>query len=350
MIYRGNWKLVKAYLKYRMEVDQISKSSIRLEETWLYHILEWANNKPFEFAPKIRPTLPEYMLTARKDNQEKQLSPIYITKVIRAGYRLFAWLRVHKSGFGSITNAWLDTIKSPKMIIEPKEHEAVTLEEVRAIAQAPVFTLRDRRIRAAAVFWFLSGIRIGAFVSMPVIAVDLDHSAVYQFPKLGVRTKNKKHSTTYLLNIPDLLEVIRSWDREVRLVNPAGLWFAKLATETEEILTGNHEAGEHRHTRARKDLKVWLDKVSLPYHSPHKFRHGHAVYLIKQAKNIRALKAISQNLMHANLSITDGVYGILSEQDVRNQIINMGEKEADNNTLDLDARLKAIEEIIFRSS
>lgn len=45
--------------------------------------------------------------------------------------------------------------------------------------------------------------------------------------------------------------------------------------------------------------------IGLPYHSPHAFRHGHAVYALKLAENISQLKAISQNLMHANLSTTD---------------------------------------------
>jgi integrase len=58
----------------------------------------------------------------------------------------------------------------------------------------------------------------------------------------------------------------------------------------------------------------------LSYHSPHKFRHGHALYALKMAKDVSALKAVSQNLMHANLSITDGVYGILSDTDVKRQI------------------------------
>ena len=58
--------------------------------------------------------------------------------------------------------------------------------------------------------------------------------------------------------------------------------------------------------------------------STHKFRHGHAVYALKNANDITTLKAISQNLMHANLSVTDGVYGILSETDVRKQIKLLG--------------------------
>jgi hypothetical protein len=48
------------------------------------------------------------------------------------------------------------------------------------------------------------------------------------------------------------------------------------------------------------------------------------VYALKNAKDVSALKAISQNLMHQNLSITDGVYGILSETDVRHQITTLG--------------------------
>lgn len=62
----------------------------------------------------------------------------------------------------------------------------------------------------------------------------------------------------------------------------------------------------------------------MPYHSPHKFRHGHAVYALKNAKDVSALKAVSQNLMHGNLTITDGIDGVLSETDVREQIARLG--------------------------
>jgi integrase len=343
MINRANWKLVNEYLQYRKEINQISISSMRLEESYFRNLLEWADNRSFEQAPKIRPSFPEYMLTARQDGSGKQLSPIYITKVIAAGCRFFGWLRVHKSGFRQITSAWLDTLKPPRMAIEQKEHEAVTLEEIIAIAKAPVFTMRDRRIRAAAIFWFLSGIRIGAFVTLRMLSVDLEKLEVYQFPNMGVRTKNKKHATTFLLPIPELLEVVKDWDHEVRKVNPDGLWFAKLETETANLLTGQYQAGEHRHSRARLDLKEWLKKVGLPYHSPHKFRHGHAVYCIKNAKDIQALKAISQNLMHANLSITDGVYGILSEKDIKNQIQNLGKEIESMENQNIVAQLRAIE-------
>ena len=66
----------------------------------------------------------------------------------------------------------------------------------------------------------------------------------------------------------------------------------------------------------------------MPYHSPHKFRHGHAVHSLKSAKDIAALKAASQNLVHENLSITDGLYGILSDLDIREQITMLGKNVA----------------------
>lgn len=316
MINRDNWKVVRSYLQYRREVDLISLSSARLEKTWLSHLLRWADSVGFDWASKVRPSFPQYLLSL-------SLSPVYTTHIIRASYRFFRWLVKHQRGYSSISAAWLDTLKVRGMVIEPRDHEAVTIEEIRAISCAPVQTIRDRRIRASAVFWWLSGIRVGAFVTLPVSAVDLDSFTVRQWPKLGVKTKFKKHATTFLLDIPDLIEVVKDWDLEVRRAG-SYFWFASCDPETGLIDPAVRVVGVHRNIRAGKDLREWLARVGLPYHSPHKFRHGHAVYALKQAKDIPALKAISQNLMHSNLSITDGVYGILSDMDVRKQIQSLG--------------------------
>ena len=73
-----------------------------------------------------------------------------------------------------------------------------------------------------------------------------------------------------------------------------------------------------------------MSQFGLPYHSPHKFRHGNAVYSIMRTKDIAGLKAVSQNLMHSNLSITDGVYGVLSENNVKEQIKILGKNDGAN--------------------
>jgi hypothetical protein len=75
--------------------------------------------------------------------------------------------------------------------------------------------------------------------------------------------------------------------------------------------------------------------VNLPYHSPHKFRHGHAVYGIKHAKDIGDLKALSQNLMHDSLQVTDKIYGILSFLDVKERITRLGTEKAESRAQEL---------------
>jgi len=106
----------------------------------------------------------------------------------------------------------------------------------------------------------------------------------------------------------------------------------------------NSKISENRHYEARKDLKEWLDKAGLPYHSPHKFRHGFAVYAIKHAKNISDMKAISQNLMHANISITDGIYGGLSEMDIKSQITSLTSNSIIDEGYDLQELLRLYRE------
>jgi integrase len=73
----------------------------------------------------------------------------------------------------------------------------------------------------------------------------------------------------------------------------------------------------NRDSILRQEVAHLFDQAGIPYMSPHKFRHGHATYGLKQAKDIDDLKAVSQNLMHANIGITDGIYAILSTEDVQ---------------------------------
>jgi len=53
---------------------------------------------------------------------------------------------------------------------------------------------------------------------------------------------------------------------------------------------------------------------------------------LKHADNIGQLKAISQNLMHANISITDGIYGGLSGSDINEQITSLTEEKLPEDT------------------
>jgi len=268
-------------------------------------------------------------------------------KVIGASRRFFDWLSRHQNGYNFIKSNYLDTLKSPRMESKPQDHEAVTLEEIIEIAKAPTITLKDERIQAAAILWYLSGIRIGAFVSLPIKAVDIKNRTIMLWPSLGVKTKFNKHTTVYLLDIPELLEVVVAWDNKAnQILKPDDLWFAPFSPITKDFDLDYKEAGKYRSDGARKDLKAWLQLVGLPYHSPHKFRHGFAVYGLKNANTFSEYKAVSQNLSHSSINTTDRIYSILSENDVKERIAGFGNSNPVLDQKNQDEKLNRIMEIL----
>lgn len=98
--------------------------------------------------------------------------------------------------------------------------------------------------------------------------------------------------------------------------------------------------------------RVFLNSLILllSFHLPHKFRHGNAVYSIKLAKKIAALKAVSQNQMHSNLTITDGINGIFSEKEVRQEIISLGQMRTFEKESDIDLLINLAEIILEKNS
>jgi hypothetical protein len=63
------------------------------------------------------------------------------------------------------------------------------------------------------------------------------------------------------------------------------------------------------------------------------------------AKDIADLKAVGQNLMRSNLSITDGIYGILAEVDVRLQIVNLGLEIIDGGGRELSTLISLVKQL-----
>lgn len=347
MIDKKNWRLAEKYLDYRYEVDQIAKGSLKRERVYIRHLIEWAQDKPFHRAMGIRPTFPEYMLSARRDGKDKQLSAGYIKKTLAAAQLFFIWLTDNEAGYKQIKRSWIKTIKNKRLVSTPKNAEAVSLEEILTIAARPAQAAQARRARAAMVFLYLSGMRIGAFVSLPLQAVDIPNLTVNQFPALGVRTKLSKSQTTYLLNIPELLKVVQDWDDEVRaILPPTGFWFAPLSSTTGEIDPSIKSIGEHRITLARKNFMAWLEQEDLPYHSPHKFRHGHIHYANSIANTFSQMKAVSQNVMHSSMKITDTTYSNLQDNQVKSIISGLNKSEVPTNDNNDDAMFKKFKKFL----
>ena len=180
-------------------------------------------------------------------------------------------------------------------------------------------TLRKQRDRAALCWIFLSGMRGGAFVTMPIRSVDLPNRRVYQLPEWGVQTKNSKAAVTYLMPIPSLLAVVTEWDAYVRAhaVDLNTAWYAALdnlgtGIRADDTVRTIHVPG--RRNAMYSGMRELCDTLGIEWKSPHKIRHGHGVYGVKRARTMAEYRALSQNMMHESTNTTDKYTGFLNDE------------------------------------
>jgi integrase len=327
MINRQNYHWIKAYLDHLQTVMQINARSLERYWSYLRHALLWADETSFGQAPHIRPAFSAYLAEVRLTDSDEPLAPATLKKIFQITQRFFRWARLSfPREFQAVSTAWIESLRLPRQTAVVKEHEFVTLDDIGKIARLaiPEPNVALRRDQACAVMLYLSGMRVGAMGTLPIEAVDLAERSVRQWPSLGVYTKNGKAATTYLLPIQELLEVVRRWDAHVReTLPPTAMWCPPVAhTWGDQTLTAERP-GANRHIAINKRLRLLFSLADLPPRSPHKFRHGHAVWALQHARTMADYKAISQNLMHSDIRVTDGIYAPLLGNEVQQRVAGL---------------------------
>jgi integrase len=222
--------------------------------------------------------------------------------------------------------AWIDTLRPPRLALPIRENKYVTLDDAITLTTLPIdpADLALRRDQAGAAMLFLSGMRVGALGSLPISAVDITGRTLKQWPGLGVRTKNSKTATTYLLNIPVLLTAVETWGDFIRPQLPASaMWFTPIEGHWGEQALSAQPPGANRAVAIGKRLRRLFAAAGLPFQSAHKFRHGHAVWALQHAQTMADYKAVSMNLMHSDIRITDSIYAPLLGSEVQSRIANL---------------------------
>lgn len=341
MIHRQNYLDVRAYLHHIERVRQNDPQTVKRARGHLRHLLEWADDKPFIKARHIDPTFPAFLLTIQKTTSPKiadfgggregvglGLAPASIIKCLTNARQFFTFARSEwPHRYKPISESWIEMLQPPRHVRLNSRlpvRQYWTLDDVRKVAAIAVETLRQRRAQVAVCMLFLSGMRADALASIPLSCIDLPNLTVYQLPERGVRTKNRTAAKTYLLNIPDLLAVVRTWDTLLATSHfpPSTLWYSTLSRDG-MTLTPTARAFDGRHNTVQKDIRLICELAGVPYLSPHKLRHGHTVYALKRTANVAQLKAVSQNIMHKSLVTTDQIYGVLINDDVRDIIASL---------------------------
>ena len=327
MVNRHNYHLTREYLAYLDGVCQLDVRSRERYWCYLKYLLIWADETSFEHVMEHRPTFPSFLATVRLDGGQGKLAPATLKKIIQTIKRFFTWLKLaYVREYRDLSLAWIEALRPPRGIELPAEHIFVTPGEVQQLIgfQGAAEDLALRRDQAAAALLFLSGMRASAFATLPLAAVDLSSRTIKQWPALGVDTKNGKSATTYLLDIPELLAAAREWDHLIRTQLPlTAMWYTPVIGQWGEQVLSTDAPGVNRGQAVAKRIRHLFRVVGLPPKSPHQFRHGHAVYALQHAKTMADYKAVSMNLMHEDIRVTDGIYAPLAGHEVQDRIASL---------------------------
>ncbi len=346
MIERQNFLKVNEHLDYLKDVMQLSQASVDRYRFYLRHLLLWAGGKDFSLVTILRPTLPKYLATLKKENQNN-LAACTQKKILDSSRRFFSWAKtMYPKEFNLLTNSWIDTLRLIRQPQKLSENIYVSEEEVHQLisVQLSPGDLALIRDQAAAAFLFLSGMRGSAFVTLPISAFDLDKLTVRQWPELGVKTKNGTKATTFLFNIPDLLVPIHRWDGIVRSALPStSPWYARIDQSWGEQKLSSEPPGKNRLNALEKRMQKLFSLASLEYKSPHKFRHGNAVYGLLHAQTVADYKAVSMNLMHESIKTTDSIYAPMLSSDVQNRITNLSNPSTTTFKSEIEKFLQGLE-------
>ena len=342
MVNRENYLLIRSYLHFLAHSKMVAAESCRRYWFYLRHLLLWLDETPLAKAPEQSPVFPRYLAVPEERKLlTNPLAPASMKKIIRVTKSFMEWIRTHHLEIWSDSiKEWAESLQPVRISPRINQHVFITLDEVLQLVKQPVPAqdMALARDQAAAAMLFLSGMRVGALATLPIEAVDIPSRTIRQWNELGVSTKGQKSSTTYLLEIPALLDVVTRWDTLIRKELPSSaMWYTPIISHWGDQTLFSGKPGRNRTIAIEKRMRLLFQRAEIPYKSPHKFRHGHAVYALRRAKTMADYKAISMNLMHDDIQVTDGVYAPFLGDEVRQRIGRLGEPGSPLSLIQLDS-------------
>lgn len=341
MINRQNYKDVLDYVDYHRKILQNTEATAEQKRIRLQNALIWADNVPFSECWKVKTPYPAYL---DKLIKKGEISTDTANRLC-IDLREFLKFQIIENNqrYNRLKMSYVDSIRIKTFTDTAKIAPYYTLDEMGKIANVTTENNRLKRTKAGACFLFLSGMRIGAFLSMPIECVNLDSLTVYQFPEMGVYTKFRKRAVTSLYNIPFLLDVVKEWDTFVRSKCPLGsTWYARYVVGGGRDLNPLFPEKEDRNEAFSKianmkknfyrNLQQLCQLADVDYKHPHAFRHGHVHYGLQNAHTAEQIKAVSQNVMHNSTAITDKIYSRMGGNDINVIITGLGNNTQPRNT------------------
>ncbi len=288
----------------------------------------------------------EHMLASPSPVTGQRLSPSTFVHSLDHCADFFRWLSEQKAGRtldrGAIS--WFNASRADKdraRAVEPRTVPA--FEEARsAFLVMPAGTLVERRNRAVFALLLLTAIRADALASLPLGAIDLEKSRVWQDHRI-VRTKGGKSFTAFFLRlVPEALAAFEDWIHELRDFGLSAS-DALFPRDTELVrLEGGHRLPPGSFPRWRGSSQV-RDIVRKAFtaagfhaHAPHVIRHMLARHVFSLRPAAEEIIALSMNFGHEHIETTFESYAKPDEARRAELIAGIGRDSQTVSTADLE--------------
>ena len=197
----------------------------------------------------------------------------------------------------------------------------------RALQLMPASTPRQMRDKGIFALLCLTGIRVGALISLRLKHVDLEEKSVVQNPREVATKFGKSIDTFFAQGFPEAQAALLNWISHLEdeeLYGPDDPLFPATAISPNSNAGFVAEGFERRHWRSTEPVRKIVNgafvAIGLPTFGPHAFRHMLARHVAKNTTSIAELVATSQNLGHSDVLTTLRSYGQISRERQRELI------------------------------
>lgn len=191
MAFQQNEQDIQSFLEYCDQTKQNCRETVALRKNQLRYLQNWAEANLLSESPKRKVSFPTYLSNLRsEDSSSRLLCNTSIHAMLNASRMFFTWAKgEYPDRYGNIPTTWIDSLRLPRHLKNSelaKEHEYYSFEDMLKIAALKPSAIMERRRQAAMIFMYLTEMRTGAFLTLPIECVDMNQMKVFQVPAMGV--------------------------------------------------------------------------------------------------------------------------------------------------------------------
>lgn len=334
-----NERLKRRFLDYRKYARQLSDKTLDRELAALERFDVWNGRTDFErfhieWAMGFRTHLEQAKGTTGKPLSKST------ARAIMATLREFTLWLSQQDGFRSRIRAQdadyfnLSRRDEAEARAAPARPAPSIKQAKRALDLMPATTPREMRDKAVFALLCLTGIRVGALISLRIRHVDLEEKSVTQNPREVATKFGKRIDTFFAKGFPEAETALRAWIsylEDEALYGPDDPLFPATAIAPQSNTGFAVEGFDRRPWKStepvRKIVNTAFQAAKLDSFGPHAFRHMLARHAAKTCTSVAEIVATAQNLGHIDVLTTLRSYGQISRE--RQRALITGESESD---------------------